>query len=78
MNTEVLKLHIICSRTRSEDQFLYAKVQSIFVPSHFVCSVGGTAYVHHTFGKNQLQIIAHDKFHLVNEILLSSFTFSFK
>ena len=49
MNTEFLKLRI--SRTTSEDQFLYAKVQFIlvptphfrFVPSHFLCSGNGTA-----------------------------------
>ena len=38
MNTEFLKLRIINGRKSSKDQFLYAKVQSILVPPHFVCS----------------------------------------
>ena len=51
MNTELFKLRIGC-RTRSEDQFLYAKVQFILVPLHFqlvpphyVCSGDGTAFM---------------------------------
>ena len=32
MNTEFLKLCIICNRTRFENQFVYAKVQFILVP----------------------------------------------
>ena len=36
MDTEFLKLRIICCRTRSQDQFLHAKVQFILVPPpHF-------------------------------------------
>ena len=51
MNTEFLKLRVICSRTRSDNQFLYAEVQSILVlpsshfclvPPHFVYSGDGT------------------------------------
>ena len=35
MNTKFFKLCETFSRTRPEDQFLYAEVQSIFVPPHF-------------------------------------------
>ena len=38
MNTEFLKLSIICSRTKSEDQFLYAKVHSTLVLSSLLAS----------------------------------------
>ena len=45
-----VKITHIGNRTRSEDQFLYAKVQIILVPPHFqlvpphyVCSGDGTA-----------------------------------
>ena len=50
MSTEFLNLCVIRSRTRSEDRFLYAKVQSILVSPHFwlvppryVCSGDGIA-----------------------------------
>ena len=48
----ILKLRIICSRTRSDFQVLYAKVKFISVthfrpvPSHFVYSGDGTVHSH--------------------------------
>ena len=59
MNTELLKIAHIGSRTRSEDEFLYTKVQFILVPPsqfqlvspHYVCSSDGLVVVyqvHHT------------------------------
>ena len=38
----IVKVTHIGSRTRSEDQFLYPKVQSTLVPPHYVCSGDGT------------------------------------
>ena len=63
MNTELLKLRSGC-RTRSEYQFLYAKVQFILVPlhfqlvpSHYVCSGDGTDQ---TYGNlSHLRIASH-------------------
>ena len=53
MNTECLKLRLICSRARSKDQLLHANIQSILVPPyfrlvpiHFVCSGDGTDAEH--------------------------------
>ena len=47
----IVKIAHIGSRTRSEDQFLYAKAQFILVPPyfqlvppHYVCSGDGTVY----------------------------------
>ena len=60
-------MFLICSRTRSQDQFLHAKVQSILMsphfrlaPPHFVCSGDGTAGEIYVFAKFLLQL--HDVF----------------
>ena len=62
MNIELLKIAHIGSRTRSEDQFLYAKVQFILVPPsqfqlvsrHYVCSSDGTVVVYHVYHTHDL------------------------
>ena len=52
MNTEFLKLPVICGHTKSENKLLYAKVLSILEPPplsacapHFVCSANGTGFI---------------------------------
>ena len=68
MNTEFLKLRIICSRARSQDQFLYAKVQSILVLPPPL-SASAPHFVFYSYGNELRQVLSNVNFAIVRSEL---------